>query len=115
MFTQAWFWVSLLAFFFNSNFNYYKSKGMLNGTALSKQDKVAGISMLGLLLFWVIGLFVADHWWWSLVAVVISMIGSSIVGMITDSILPRNIAVVIAAISPFLSLGLTLSSYFVWY
>ena len=115
MFTQAWFWISLSAFFFNSNFNYYKSKGMLNGSAIATQDLVAGISMIGLLVFWVIGIFVADHWWWSLVAFAISMVGSGIIGMITDSILPRSAAVAIAAASPFLSFGLSLASYFVWY
>lgn len=115
MFTQAWFWITLSSFFFNSNFNYYKSKGLLNGTALQKQDMVAGISMLGLLAFWIIGLFVADHWWQPLVALGISMFGSSIIGVIFDSILPRSIALVMAAASPFISFVLSLAAYLVWY
>lgn len=115
MFTQAWFWITLSAFFFNSNFNYYKSKGLLNGAAMATQDLVAGISMIGLLVFWVIGLFLADHWWEPIAAFGISMLGSSIIGMITDSILPRSFAVVLAAASPFISFGLSLASYLVWY
>lgn len=115
MFTQAWFWITLSAFFFNSNFNYYKSKGMLNGTAIATQDLVAGISMIGLIVFWIIGLFVADHWWMPLASFGISMLGSSIIGMITDSVLPRSFAVVLAAASPFLSFGLSLAAYLVWY
>lgn len=115
MFTQAWFWITLSSFFFNSNFNYYKSKGLLNGTAIATQDTVAGISMLGLLVFWIIGLFVADHWWMPLVAFGISMLGSSIIGMITDRILPKSIALAMAAASPFISFGLSISAYLVWY
>lgn len=115
MFSQAWFWISLSSFFFNSNFNYYKSKGILNGSAIQTQDSIAGISMIGLLVFWAIGLFVADHWWQPIVAFVISLLGSSIIGLITDRILPRGAAVVLAAISPFLSFGLSLAAYFVWY
>lgn len=115
MFTQAWFWISLSAFFFNSNFNYYKSKGLLNGTAIEKQDMMAGIGMLGLLAFWIIGLFVADHWWQPLAALGISMLGSSIVGFITDAILPNAIKKIIAAISPILSFILSASLYAVWY
>lgn len=115
MFTQVWFWISLSSFFFNSNFNYYKSKGLLNGTAIAKQDAVAGISMLGLLVFLIIGLFVADHWWQPIAALGISMVGGSILGMILDVILPRSIATIIAAMSPFISFVLTLAAYFVWY
>lgn len=115
MFTQAWFWISLSAFFFNSNFNYYKSKGQLNGSAIAKQDTIAGISMLGLLIFWIIGLFVADHWWQPIAALGISMVGGSILGMILDVILPRSIATIIAAMSPFISFILTIVAYFVWY
>ena len=115
MFTQAWFWTTLFAFFFNSNFNYYQSKGVLNGAAIATQDSIAAVSMLGLIVFWIIGLFVADHWWQPLAAFGISMFGSSIIGMITDSVLPRSIAVVLAAVSPFLLLGLVIASYLVWY
>lgn len=115
MFTQAWFWISLSAFFFNSNFNYYKSKGLLNGTAIAKQDSVAGISMLGLLVFWIIGLFMADHWWEPIAALGISMVGCSVLGMILDSIIPKPIATVIAAMSPFISFIITLVAYIVWY
>lgn len=115
MFTQAWFWITLSSFFFNSNFNYYKSKGLLNGTAIATQDMIAGISMLGLLVFWIIGLFVADHWWEPIAAFGISMLGSSIIGIIFDSILPRSIALVMAAASPFISFGLSLAAYLVWY
>ena len=115
MFTQAWLWVSLSAFFFNSNFYYYKSKGLLNGTAIATQNLVAGISMIGLIVFWTIGLFVAGHWWQPIAAFAISMIGSGIIGMITDNILPRSAALALAAASPFLSFGLSLASYFVWY
>lgn len=115
MFTQAWFWITFSAFFFNSNFNYYKSKGLLNGTAIAKQDSIAGISMLGLLAFWIIGLFVADHWWEPIAAFGISMLGSSIIGMILDAILPRSISAMVAAMSPFISFILSLVAYFVWY
>lgn len=115
MFTQAWFWITLSSFFFNSNFNYYKSKGLLNGTAIAKQDSIAGISMLGLLVFWIIGLFVADHWWEPIAAFGISMLGSSIIGMILDAILPRSISAMVAAMSPFISFILSLVAYFVWY
>lgn len=115
MFSQAWFWISLSAFFFNSNFNYYKNKGMLRGAAIKKQDLIAGISMIGLNVFWIIGLFVADHWWQPLVAFGISLVGSSIIGVITDLILPKSIAIVIAAASPFISLSLGITSYLVWY
>lgn len=115
MFTQAWFWISLSSFFFNSNFNYYKSRGLLNGTAIAKQDAVAGISMLGLLIFWTTGLFVADHWWQPIAALGISMVGSGILGMILDVILPRSVGRIIAAMSPFISFALTLAAYFVWY
>lgn len=115
MFTQAWFWITLSSFFLNSNFNYYKSKGLLNGTAIRTQDFIAAISMLGLLGFWIIGLFVADHWWQPIAALAISMFGSSIIGLITDSILPKSAALVLAAASPFLSFGLSLSAYLVWY
>ena len=115
MFTQAWFWISLSSFFFNSNFNYYKSKGLLNGTAIAKQDAVAGISMLGLLVFLIIGLFVADHWWQPIAAFCIIMLGSSLLGMIFDAILPRSISRFIAAMSPFISFILTWIAYFVWY
>lgn len=114
MFTQAWFWISLSSFFFNSNFNYYKSRGLLNGTAIAKQDAVAGISMLGLLIFWTTGLFVADHWWQPLAAFGISIVSSGIIGVITDRLLGRA-AVLIGAISPFLSSGLTIASYLTWY
>ncbi len=115
MFTQAWFWITLSAFFFNSNFNYYKSKGLLNGAAIAKQDAIAGISMLGLLVFWVIGLFVADHWWQPIATLGISMVGGSILEMILDVILPRSVAVIIAAMSPFISFVLSLVAYIVWY
>lgn len=115
MFTQAWFWMTLSAFFFNSNFNYYKSKGLMNGTAIATQDLIAGISMLGLFVFWIIGLFVANHWWEPLAAFGISMLSGGILGMILDSILPRSFAVVLAAASPFISLCLSLAAYFVWY
>lgn len=115
MFTQAWFWITLSAFFFNSNFNYYKSKGLLNGTAIEKQDSIAAISMLGLIVFWIIGLFVADHWWQPIAALGISMVGGSILGMILDAILPRSVAVIIAAMSPFISFILSLVAYIVWY
>lgn len=115
MFTQAWFWITLSSFFFNSNFNYYKSKGLLNGTAIAKQDLIAGISMLGLIVFWIIGLFVADHWWEPLAAFGISMVGGSILGMILDLILPKSFAVILGAASPFLSFGLSLAAYLVWY
>lgn len=115
MFTQAWFWISLSAFFFNSNFNYYKSKGLLNGTTIITHDTIAGISMLGLLIFWVIGLFVADHWWQPIATLGISMVGGSILGMILDAVLPRSIAIIIAVISPFMSFGLVISAYLQWY
>ena len=115
MFTQAWFWITLSSFFFNSNFNYYKSKGLLNGTAIEKQDSIAAISMLGLIVFWMIGLFVADHWWQPIAALGISMVGGGILGMILDAILPRSVAVIIAAMSPFISFILSLVAYIVWY
>lgn len=115
MFTQAWFWITLSAFFFNSNFNYYKSKGLLNGTAIEKQDSIAAISMLGLIVFWIIGLFVADHWWQPVAALGISMFGGSILGMMLDAILPRSISAIVAAVSPFISFILSLVAYIVWY
>lgn len=115
MFTQAWFWITLSAFFFNSNFNYYKSKGLLNGTAIAKQDAIAGMSMLGLLVFWIIGLFVADHWWQPIAALGISMVGSSIIGLILDSIFPKSVATTIAALSPVISLILVIVVYFIRY
>lgn len=115
MFTQAWFWITLSSFFFNSNFNYYKSKGLLNGTAIEKQDSIAAISMLGLIVFWIIGLFVADHWWQPIAALGISMFGGGILGMILDAILPRSISAVVAAMSPFISFILSLVAYIVWY
>ena len=71
--------------------------------------------MLGLLIFWIIGLFVADHWWQPIAALGISMVGGSILGMILDVILPRPIATIIAAMSPFISFILTIVAYFVWY
>ena len=115
MFTQAWFWITLSAFFFNSNFNYYKSKGLLNGTAIAKQDAIAGISMLGMFIFWIIGLFVADHWWQPIAALGIGMVGSSVIGLIFDSILPRSIATALAALSPVISLILVIVVYFIRY
>jgi hypothetical protein len=115
MFTQAWFWISLSAFFFNSNFNYYKSKGLLNGSNITRQDAIAGISNLGLLVFWIIGLFVADSWWQPIVAFGISMVGGSVLGIVLDGILPRSVAYTIAAISPFISFALLLIAYLVWY
>ena len=71
--------------------------------------------MLGLHVFWIIGLFVADHWWEPIAAFGISMVGGSILGMILDAILPRSVAVILAAMSPFISFILSLVAYIVWY
>lgn len=114
MFTQAWFWISVSAFFFNSNFYYYRSKGALSGAKVMAQEALASISVLGLIVFWIIGLFVADGWWQPLAAFGISVVSSGIIGAITDRLLGKA-AVLIGAISPFLSSGLTIASYLTWY
>lgn len=115
MFTQAWFWISLSAFFFNSNFSYHKSKGALNGSAIARQDSVAAISMIGIMVFWIIGLFVADHWWQPIATFGISLVGGSVMGALIDAILPRGLAIFIGAMSPFISFALAVASYLVWY
>ena len=75
---------------------------------------LAAISMLGVLVFWGIGLFVAAHWWQPILAWVISMTLPSIIGAILDSIMPR-VARAIGAISPIISLILSIIAYIVWY
>jgi lipoprotein signal peptidase len=115
MFTQAWFWISLSAFFFNSNFYYHKNKGSLNGASMQTQETISSIAMIGILIFWAIGLFVAEHWWQPLVAFGISMIGGGLLGALIDAILPRSTSTLIGAISPFMSIGLVISSYINWY
>lgn len=115
MFTQPWFWLSCLAFFFISNFNYYRSKGLINGTRTHMQEMFCAFSMLGIIVFWIIGLFVADHWWHPIAAFGISIVGGSLLGVLVDSILPRSVSVYIGAISPIVSTILTLVAYVVWY
>lgn len=115
MFHEPWFWISFAGFFFNSNFYFYRSKGILNGTKVSTQEMWASISMLGIVIFWLIGLFAANRWWQPLAAFGISMVGSGVVGAIIEAILPRSASVFVGAISPFVSFGLTITAYIVWY
>lgn len=115
MFTQAWFWISLSAFFFNSNFYYHRNKGSLNGARAHVQETISSIAMIGILVFWIIGLFAAESWWQPLAAFGISILGGSILGALIDAILPRSASTLIGAISPFIAIGLTISSYLTWY
>lgn len=115
MFQEPWFWISFAGFFFNSNFYYFRSKGLLNGTKVKTQEFWASISMLGLLIFWGIGLFMADKWWQPLAAYGISMASGGLVGVLLDIITPRALSAFIAAASPFISFALVITSYIVWY
>lgn len=115
MFSQSWFWISIFAFFFNANFYYYRTKGILNGTKTWMMESLSAISMLGVSIFWIMGLFFADHWWQSLLAAAIGIFCSGLLGFIFDTILPRGFAVFVGAISPIIAIALTIISYIVWF
>lgn len=115
MFTCYWFYLSFLSFFCISNFWYFRNKGLINGTRTYVQEALCTFSMLGIIVFWIIGLFVADHWWHPIAAFGISMVGGSLLGVLVDSILPRSVSVFLGAISPIVSIILTLVAYVVWY
>lgn len=105
----------MFAFFFNSNFSYYRSKGLLNGTLTEKMSMLSGISMLGIVVFWIVGLFVADHWWQPVLTLAICVLGLGLLGAVIDAILPRSIARLIGGISPIIAMILTIVAYVVWY
>ena len=115
MFHEPWFWISFAGFFFNSNFSYHRSRGTLNGSAIQTQANIATIAMLGIIMFWIIGLVVADKWWQPLATFGISLVGGSLLGALIDIILPKGVSAFIGAISPFVSFGLTITAYIVWY
>lgn len=115
MFHEPWFWISFAGFFFNSNFYFYRDKGILNGTKARALETWSSISMLGIVIFWLIGLFAADRWWQPLAAFGISVIGSGLPGILIDRVMPKSVSAFIAAISPFISSALTITAYIVWY
>lgn len=115
MFTQQWFWISFFAFYFVGTFQYYRTKGLLNGTKVLIQETVANLCSLALLIFWAIGLFVADSWWQPIVALGISVFVSGILGGVVDAILPKSARIFVAALSPLVALALTVAAYIVWY
>ena len=116
MFHEPWFWISFAGFFFNSNFSYHRSRGTLNGSAIQTQANIARIAMLGIIIFWILGLVVADKWWQPLATFGISLVGGSLLGaLIDDMILPKGVSAFIGAMSPFVSLVLTIIAYIVWY
>lgn len=103
---EPWFWLTFSAFFFNSLYYYNKQKGM-EGT----MDTLTAIGMLGLSIFWIIGLFCADRWWQPLAALGISMFGSGIVA----AIFPQKIMMALGVISPVISIILTIAAYVIWF
>ena len=107
MFTQAWFWLIFLAFFFNS----MNGVNIQKGIAAPFAGSVGGISYFAIIIFLIIGLFCADAWWYPLCALAISFLG----GGILSAIIPEKISVFLGFIGAILSIILTTTAYIVWY
>lgn len=106
MFGEPWFWLTFSAFFFNSLYYYNKQKGMPG-----RMDTLAAIGMLGLNIFWIIGLFCADRWWQPLAAFGICVFGSGIVA----AIFPQKVMLFLGMFSPLISFILTVLAYTTWF
>lgn len=115
MLQEPWFWISYAGFFFVSNFYYYRSKGLLNGAKVQLQELLSSLSALGIIIFWIIGIFVANKWWQPFAALGISMASGGLIGTLIEAVLPRSASVFIGAISPFVSIILTSTLYIVWF
>lgn len=108
MFTSAWFWLTFSAFFLISNYWYMATRERISSPY---GEKMCGISLLGLIIYWIIGLFCAEEWWHPLVGSLICFFLSGIVGVI----LPRKVNKIAAIIGPAVSVALTFAAYIIWY
>lgn len=69
------------------------------------------LSNLGIIIFWIIGIFCADKWWHTPVAFGIGVFGTGILAALLSDGLNR----LLAKAAPYISFILTIITYNVWY
>lgn len=105
MFTQAWFWLFFISFFFNTYYTLAANRMNI------ETGKVGPITTLGQIIFLLFGFFCANHWWEPLAAIAACYIGGGLIGALIPERFKTTIGMIGQVVAP-ISL---IAAYIAWF